>query len=203
MTQVLKSTQSWHIQNNTTAETILHWLYTGSNPTVADLQGLAADVQAAAVVEFKPLMATQNAVGLVTLLDLNSNTGNEGSGGSVTAGTLATLENPASTCVVMNHAIAPRYRGGKPRSYCPFGTANQLNTSGTWTAAHVTNCNTAWANFISSVLTSTVGGIEITEFVSVSYYKDKALRVTPAINPISQSLARTRVGTQRRRNKTA
>jgi hypothetical protein len=200
---VIKYSQSWHIQGNLTAETILHFSYTGGPPSTSACQALAADIQAAAVTNLKASMSTVIQLGLGTVLDLNSSSGAEGQGGSVTSGTLATLSNPASTCVVMNHQIARRYRGGKPRSYLPFGTASQVNTLGTWTPAFVTSTTTAWENFITTAIAAASGGTTLAEFVNVSYHSNKAVRPTPVVDPIVASLARQRIGTQRRRNKTA
>lgn len=148
-------------------------------------------------------MGTNNKIGLGTVLDLASSTGASGQGGITTGGTLATLAVPASTCVVVNHQIARRYRGGKPRTYCPFGTANEMNSEGTWTAAFTGNVSTSFASFLTTALAASSGGVTLTHFVNVSYYHNGALRGTPAVDNIVQSLARQAIGTQRRRNKGA
>jgi len=200
---VIKYTQSWNIQNNLSAETILHFQYTGGPPATADCQAIAAVIQASMVTNLKARMGNLNKIGLGTVLDLASSSGAQGQGGSTQTGTLTTLANPASTCLVMNHTIARRYRGGKPRSYCPFGTANELNTEGTWTSAFSGGCATNWASFITTALTASSGGTSLTHFVNVSYFHAGALRTSPVVDQVVLSLARARVGTQRRRNKTA
>lgn len=193
----------WVLDLNTTAESILYFNYSGGPPSTANCQGLAAGVQAAAVVRFKPLLQAVNKIGLVTFQDIASSSGNEGQGGSTTGGTRTGNSNPASTCIVMNHSIAQRYRGGKPRTYAPFGVDADQNTTGTWTSAFVGTCNTAWANFITDCLAVSSGPNSLTQYIAVSYYHDDALRATPVQYPITQTLGRTRIGTQRRRLRTA
>jgi hypothetical protein len=200
---VIKYTQSWILQGNLRAESILHFLYAGGPPATADCQAIAAAIQASAVTNFKGRMGSNNKVGLGTVLDIASNTGAQGQGGITTSGTLATLSNPASTCVVVNHQIARRYRGGKPRTYCPFGTANELNSEGTWTAAFTGNVSTSFSTFLTTALAASSGGVTLTHFVNVSYFHAGALRGTPVVDNIVASLARQPIGTQRRRNKGA
>lgn len=200
---VIKASLNWQIQGNHTAESILHFVYAGGPPSSSVCSALAADIQAAAVSNLKALLPIGTLLGQCTVLDLASATGAQGVGGTATAGTRSGQPLVASTCVVMNHSIARRYRGGKPRSYCPFGIATDPQTAGTWQAGFLTTVNTAWSTFITTALAAASGGVTLTEFASVSYYHAKVLRTTPVVDPITQSLARTRIGTQRRRNKTA
>lgn len=199
----LKVTQGWQIGNNLKAESILHFAYTGSSPDSSACVALAADINAAAATEFKGLMVETNAVGLTTVLDINSDSGAAGTGGEVTPGTLDVEPYPASTAIVINHAIARRYRGGKPRTYAPFGSSNNLLTAGTFNTTFTGDVTTAWASFITSCLAASSGGCDISTYISVSYFADKVLRETPHVDTITSSLARQAVGTQRRRNKNA
>lgn len=203
VTDTIKVSLSWILDQNLTAESILHFLYTGGHPSTSDCQGIAATIQAGAVTQFKPLMHPVNKVGLVTVLDIDSNTGSEGTAGTTTAGTKTGNSNPASAAVVMNHSIARRYRGGKPRSYAPFGTDVDQNTTGTWTTTLVGNANTAWSNFITDCLAATSGSTVVAQYISVSYFSGGSQRVTPVKDPIVQTLGRIRIGSQRRRLKTA
>jgi hypothetical protein len=200
---VLKYSQIWELDNNDNAESILHFQYSGSAPSTSDCSALAATFQAAAVTNLKSLLHTINALGIATVLDLGSSTGASGSGGSITSGTLTGTQLPASTCVVMNHHIARRYRGGKPRTYAPFGSSSSTATTGSWGTGFLNNCNSDWSAFITSCKAASSGATTVTNFVNVSYYNNKTLRVTPQVDTISASIARTRMGTQRRRNRTA
>jgi hypothetical protein len=199
----LKVSLGWQLDLNQTAESILHFQYSGGPPSAADCAAIAGAIQGSAVLDLKSLLQVENKVGIVTVLDIGSTTGAEGSGGTATAGTLAGAAMPASISVVMQHAIARRYRGGKPRSYAPFGDATKINSTGTWTSAFLALCVSGWASFITSALTATSGSTVLTQYGSVSYYTAKALRTTPHWDPILATTARTRIGSQRRRLKTA
>lgn len=199
----LKCSLGWGIGGNSTAETILHFTYSGGTPSASDCAGFAADFQAAAVTNLKALITVDGSIRPCTVQDLNTSSGFSGIGGSTTAGTRTGGALSGGTCVVMNHAIARRYRGGKPRSYCPFGTTAELQSLGTWTSSFLTTVNSDWSAFITACKAATVSGITITNFVNVSYHNNKALRPTPVIDPILASSPRLRLGSQRRRLKTA
>lgn len=199
----LKYTQQWVCGVNSKPESIFHFTYTGGTPTASNLAGLAADIQAAAVTEFKPWLHTSYKVGVGTALDIASNTGASGVGGSATAGTMTGQPLPCSNAVVINHAIARRYRGGKPRTYLPPPDNTEMQTVGQWTSAFQTSIGSAFASFITTALASTVGGISLTAYGAVSYYTGGALRTTPVFEAITASSARTAIGSQRRRLKGA
>lgn len=200
---VVKATFDWHVGSNVGAQNILHFQYSGGHPSASDCSSLAATFQAALVSELKGYLHTSNSIGQCTVQDIDSNTGAEGFGGTVTAGTLSGSYLGASICAVMNHSIARRYRGGKPRSYLPLGSSSEAATAGTWVGGMVTSVSADFEDFITSCLAATAGTTDITHFVSVSYYFNKALRTTPVVDVISQSALRTRMGSQRRRLKTA
>lgn len=199
----LKYTQNWQIGNNLKAASIFHFLYSGGPPNAAACAGLAATFQAAMVTTFKAQMPGTTSIGQATVLDLASTSGAQGAGGTVTAGTRAGTEFPANVAMVVNHTIARRYRGGKPRTYLPTGVATDNLTAGLWTSGIVTGLTTDYATFITDCLAATSGGVSITEYVNVSYYLNNALRATPVVDVITASQCRTRIGSQRRRLKTA
>lgn len=199
----LKYTQTWQIGNNLKAASIFHLLYSGGPPNAAACAGLAAIFQAAMVTNFKGLFPGTSSIGVGTVLDISSTSGAQGVGGTVTAGTRAGAEFPANVAFVVNHSIARRYRGGKPRTYIPLGVATDNSTSGLWAPLMVTNVNSAYATVITDFLAATSGGVSITSYVNVSYYLNGALRTTPVVDTITASAGRQRIGSQRRRLKTA
>jgi hypothetical protein len=200
---VIKAQLGWVLDLNDSAMAVLHFRYTGGPPAAPDCAAIAADIQAAAITNFRGQMVNLNKVGECRVVDIASNTGHEGVGGTASAGTKAGNPNPASTCLVMNHHIARRYRGGKPRTYLPVGVNADLNSTGTWLGAFQTTMTTAWSNFITTCLAASSGGTSLTDFVSVSYYGPSGVRPSPVVDVVFQSTARQRLGTQRRRNATA
>lgn len=203
VTDVLKYTQDWTVGANAKAESILHFKYSGGPPAAADCIALAGDFQSAMATEMHPLFGDNAWIGLATVLDLNSDTGAEGTSGTATQGTRDGSAVGAQVALVVNHQIARRYRGGKPRTYLPACVASDYSTTGTWASGILSAMNDAFASVIGSCLAATSGSTTITQYGSVSYYLNKVLRGTPEWDPITASLARTRVGTQRRRAKTA
>lgn len=203
VTDVIKASLNWQLDDNLTAESILHFQYSGGAPSSSDCSALGADIQASAVTNLKALLSTVNKIGPCVVLDLGSSTGAQGLGGTATAGTRSGNGNPASTSVVMGHHIARRYRGGKPRTYLPILNSADLASTGTWQSSVLTTVGTDWAAFITTALAATSGSTTLTNFVNVSYFHGGTLRTTPVVDTISASTPRPRIGTQRRRNKTA
>jgi hypothetical protein len=199
----IKYQQSWHIDFNLSAEAVLHFSISGGPPNASQAAALAASYQAAAVSDFKALMNPSSAVGLGTVTDISSDTGVQATAGEVTAGTRSGTPNAAAVSLVANHQISRRYRGGKPRTYCPWGNAEDLESMGTWTPTFLTNSATAWSSFITTCLSASSGGVATVDFVCVSYFLNKEPRSTPLMETINLTTSRTRVGSQRKRNKTA
>lgn len=200
----IKAQQNWHVGNNLRAENVLHFQVSGGPPSATVCAALAADIQAAFVTAWKTLTHPSVSIGPCTVTDISSLTGAQGTGGATTDGTLASShELSASACLVINHQIARRYRGGKPRSYLPVYASEELATPGTWSATNVSGGTTAWSSMMTSILAATSGGVAITAFVCVSYYAGHSLRGTPLVETVQASFARQQVGSQRRRLKGA
>jgi len=200
------------------AETILHWGYSGSAPSAAGLVTLAGLWQAQQAAQLKFLLNNNCQMTGTTLLDLSSSSGHQGASGTVTTGTLAGTETPASLCVVVQHQIARRYRGGKPRTYFPFGDGSKTNGADFWAAAFVTLVGTNFGNAVSAFTGAVGGGATITGLVSVSYYQGFTVVTSPTTGrsrnvpklrsggPVTDTIVanvvNSKYGTQRRRLKT-
>lgn len=199
----IKVQLGWYIDNNDRVENVLHFLVSGGPPSSGTCAALAADIQAAQITEFKASTHTSNGIMPCTVTDISSGSGLQGVGGTATGGSLSGSYNGASVAMVINHHIARRYRGGKPRSYLPLGNQGALSTPGQWISSYVTTQTTNWANFITTCLASSSGGVSISAFVSVSYFHSGSVRVTPVVDTVLQSTARQQIGSQRRRIKGA
>lgn len=203
MANTIKANLGWYINNNANVENVLHFTVGGGPPSASQCAALAADFQAAQLTYLKPLVNTENGCEPCTVTDISSSSGAQGVGGTQTGGSESGSFNSAQTCVCVNHHIAQRYRGGKPRSYLPLGNQGALLTPGQWSSTFLTAVNTAWADFITNCLAATTGGVSVTAFVAVSYYHAKAVRATPVTYPVVNSTARQTVSSQRRRIKGA
>jgi hypothetical protein len=150
----------------------------------------------------------------VNVLDLATSTGAEGQVSNTFAGTRAGTENFANVCVNIAGQIARRYRGGKPRSFPPFGVQADLASPKAWTTTLQTAVNTSWANFITAVSALTQGTTVVGHQLNVSYYQGYGtavthpsgrvtqplkLRTTPVTDQIVTNTMSIRPGSQRRR----
>lgn len=210
----LKVTLVWGLASGIAPETILHFGYTGGPPSTSDCVALAASIQAAAAANIKTVLHTSQQLTTVNVLDLSSATGAEGQVSNTFVGTRAGTENFANVCVNIAGQIARRYRGGKPRSFPPFGVQGDLASPKAWTTALQTAVNTNWANFITAVAALTQGTTVLTHQINISYYQGYGtavthpsgrvtqplkLRTTPVVDQIVSNQMSIRPGSQRKR----
>lgn len=211
---------NWTIEGDPLAVTRNFLEYSGGPPVDSDLNALCAAAQAAAQAQFQAITFTGISLVNLTALDLASATPAVGEDSTSFAGTRVGPANPPGACMVVHYPISRRYRGGKPRGYWPFGVAGDLETTGLWKAAFVTNCQNSVRAFYEALVGQTYGSITIVHHVNVSYYsgftnvpygnptkyrRTPTLRTNPVLDTITlgSELANLVVGSQRRRNRAA
>jgi hypothetical protein len=158
------------------------WVWAGTTPTVGNLNTMAAACAAAYDANLTSLLSTDITLTETTLVALDSLSAAAGSSSASYSGSVGGGVLPAGTCFLVNYQIARRYRGGKPRSYWPFGVADKLNDPQHWTGAWVTDVSTQiglWATAIEGVA---AGGTTISGQCNVSYYAGFA----PVQNPVTK-----------------
>jgi hypothetical protein len=120
--------------------------------------------------------------------------------------------------VNLGFKVAQYYRGGKPRIMLPLGIQTDLSDAATWTSGFVAAVDSGFAAFITAMLGTAVSSITLGEHVAISYYHgvDKnqppagrwrgpgykyppLIRGTPAQYAITGYLAKTKLGSVRRR----
>jgi hypothetical protein len=187
--------------------------YTSGAPSSADLTTLAGDISAAWGTHIASLVSTAESLHGVTIVDLSSDVGNEGIWTGTVAGTRSGGFIPSSACAVVNHTIARRYRGGRPRTYLRCGTQTDLNGSNQWETTFTTAVLTGWQAFVAEVLAATAGSIVLADIINISFYKGFTVfttpsgrarniptpRETPLLDSIVNSTVAIKVGSQRRR----
>jgi hypothetical protein len=187
--------------------------YSGGTPTAADLTTLASDVEAAWVAHLASVTKSTEALVSVTCTDLSSDTGNEGIWTGTSDGSLAGNELPANACALVNHQIARRYRGGRPRTYLRCGVAAALQTPNEWTATFQGQVLAGWQAFIAQILALTGFGFTLLDDVNVSWFSGNRVfmtpsgrarnipvpRDTPLVDNITNSSVPIKVSSQRRR----
>jgi hypothetical protein len=163
-----------------------------------ELANMAAAVRAAWVVNVTPLQDADLTLNEVTVIDLSSNTGQEGSSPGSTAGTAAGTSIGANSAVCWSWKIPLRYRGGHPRTYIAGVNTNHLASPNTLLAATVTshtNAATAIKNAVNGVL---VGGANAA-LVCPHYVRGGIRLSSPDYSWITGVTVDTRLDSQRRR----
>jgi hypothetical protein len=149
----------------------LFFTYSGGPPTVGNLNTMATDLSTLFGTDLAGLMSEDFHLIGIQIIDLSSSMAAEGSWSGSIAGANAAHDMPLDIALLQNFTIARRYRGGKCRTYWPFGTPGNLNADDvTWTAAFLATAATAWTNFYNGVQALTGIGITSLTHVNVSYY---------------------------------
>lgn len=192
----------------------LYWRYSGGPPSGADATSLANQIYAGAAAEFAPLLETTKTLIGVRFTDLSSASGADATHAANTPGTRSGNRLPASTCTLAVHIIGRRYRGGKPRTYWPFGTDSDLATAQAWTTGFSSALGGAWLGFFTAMNGYTAGSTALTAEVAVSYYHGftvvtnpitgraknvSTLRAAPVVDTVTTTLWPTKLASQRRR----
>lgn len=187
--------------------------YTGGPPNTTDLNTLASDVASGWSTNFASLVQNLESLHGVIIEDLSSPTGAVGTWTGTEAGSSTGNQLPASACVLVNHQVNRKYRGGKPRTYMRGGSTNNLLGTNEWQTAFQTSFLAAWRAFVSGILATASLSITLTNVVNVSYYEGftvyttpggrarnvPTLRTKPVVDVITNSSVQAKIGSQRRR----
>jgi hypothetical protein len=158
-----------------------HFGYTGTAPSNSTCDAIAAAVLAGAVTNFLPVMSDDVQLTGVTVQDLTSATAGAGESLGAHTGTRSGGPLPAAACVLINQPIARRYRGGKPRTYWPFGAAGDVASTQDWVSGSLTDFTAAIQLQLDVILAIVESGTTISDWVSISYYEG----FTAVLNPIT------------------
>jgi hypothetical protein len=170
----------------------------GSAWSGTECANMATAVRSAWVTNVIPLQASSLTLTDVQVVDLTSDTGNEGTASGTTNGTAVGTALSSNVAITWSWKIGRRYRGGHPRTYiagCPQSAQTTPNTILASAITAHTNAATAIKNAITGV---TVGG-NLAEFVVLHYYRDKTLLDPPDYSYITSVSVDSRLDSQRRR----
>ncbi len=209
---VIKASLEWSISSDVNAQTGLFFEYSGSPPNNAACSAFAGDVYAAFAANNGDWDHDTSLIGC-EVIDLSSVSGGVGIHSGSVPGSLSSPISGSSS-VLANYLIARRYRGGRPRSYFPFGDASVVGNRQTWEATFITGVTSHLAGAFAAVIGSTSGGTTINNHVNVSYYDGftvvtspttgrarnvPRLRTTPLVDTIVGFNVSTSIANQRRR----
>jgi hypothetical protein len=161
----------------------LHWRYTGGPPSGADCAAIATAINAAAEGHLVPLFSSAVTYSGSTVTDVGTVDGAVGDAVAAVIGTLAGEGLNTAQCALINHKIARHYRGGRPRSYTPFGSHSSWLSGSTWEPQFQTLVNGGWAAFVAAVSAITEGTTILGAFCSVSYYSGPNTSIPPWRGP--------------------
>jgi hypothetical protein len=181
MPNVIRVTYAFTVGEDVNAQVRQFYAYTGSAPTSAQLVTTATDVRGPVYDLFATLMDADTSATTLTIEDLSSDLGAVGVATGTTVGSRAGGELGADTAALVNYVIGRHYRGGKPRSYWPFGTSTDLASRGLWSSDFVGTMDTSMSTIQSEWAGAGVGGFTVGGQVNVSYYQG----FTPVVNPIT------------------
>lgn len=173
------------------------------NPSSSDLVTLANGALAHWGARFSAFMnnAAKYFQCVATLIDGTETQGV--STGAAVPGLLNETPMVASASPCVSWHISAAYRGGHPRSYLPF-TDTAIMDNGTLSTNKINpvqaaNIAAAASNFLVDMNGVLIGG-SVTNIGTVSYYRNKVLRVTPVFYPYGTAVrCNTRIASQRRR----
>jgi hypothetical protein len=211
----LKCTIGFSLPGDANAIVRTYETYTGTPPTPTQASAFAQSVGAAFGTRFAAYMAIGTSQTSVTVEDLNTNSGAVGFDVTAHAGTRNGGVLAPGTALMIQHIIARRYRGGKPKMFLPFGVSTDITAGGLWSSAIVTPAGTAIINFYADLAAAGWTGAGTITHTNVSYYQGftvvtnpithrsrnvPTLRGTPLIDTVINYSVEQGIASQRRRN---
>jgi hypothetical protein len=181
-----------------TFNNIFHLQYSGSAPTVANLNAVCTSVLTAWQTNFKSLAPDAVVLSGADAQDLTNAAAATGAATDTTAGTRSGTAMPNSIAACITWKINNRYRGGHPRTYLPAGVIADITGGNRWTDGFITSANTAATAFLTAMNAISVGGSTY-KLVCLSYTRNKIALTTPVPYTIQSGLVDHRPDTQRRR----
>jgi hypothetical protein len=209
---VLKVSLLWSISSDVDARTGLFFSYSGSAPNNAACSAFATAAFNAFGAFGEDWDSDTSLIG-TEVIDLSSHSGGVGLHSGTVVGNLTHPISGASS-VLVNYQIARRYRGGRPRSYLPWGDQTVIGNRQTWGGTFVAAVTTHVGDAFAGIIGQTSGGTTISQHVNVSYYEGFTvetnpgtgrarnvpnLRSSPLVDTIVGYSISTRIANQRRR----
>ena len=212
--KVVKTALVWSDGINTDIVTRFYIEYSGTGGSPADLDVFATSVKGFWGDDLAGATHEDYNLIRVECTDLTTPTSAIGLWAGSVPGTATGVPVPADAAVVLSYTVARRYRGGHPRGYWLLGIGVDLADPQHWTSDFIAAQQEAFDAFFTSVLGAGWSGAGTLAHVNVSYFKGFTVvtspisgrarnvptpRATPVVDPVVATVARLRIGTQRRR----
>jgi len=177
---------------------IFHLQYTGTAPSVAQLDSLSSSMLSAWSTNFLPLVNAGVTVTGCVSTDLTNATAAQGSASGTGAGTRAGTALSNAQSAVISWKVNMRWRGGHPRTYLPATVSSDIVSGRLFTDTYVTALTTAAATFRTAVNALTSGATTY-KLVTLRRIIDKVEQNPPLILTINSALVDHRIDSQRDR----
>lgn len=190
---VLSVEYHFEISEDSNALVRTYYAYSGPVPTATDLLAIVVGVRGTIAAYFVNAMDGDTRFTEIVCRDLSGPLGAAVAAGGTDVGSRAGGPLGAGTAVLVNYKIGRHYRGGKPRSYFPFGADTDLDDRQTWTSGFLSFMGTTISDVQAAWFGATSGGTTVGLQVAVSYYSG----FTPVTNVITgrtRDVARVRTG---------
>jgi hypothetical protein len=168
---MLKCKLEWAIGEDNSALNGLYIAWANTTPSSTALDSLASQINTCIEHHMASFHLPEIQLLGVNLLDLSSDEGAEGHAAGYGSGTGGGPFLGANTCTLVNYGLNVHYRGGKPRSYFPFGSGENLLNPQTWKPEYVSKCSEAWYDTLVELNGLAASGTTLTGLRCVSYYK--------------------------------
>ena len=212
--KVVKVALVWSDGINTDIVTRFYLRYSGAAPAPADLDAFGGAVHTAWTSNLAGATHEDYNLIRVECTDLTTPTSAIGLWAGSEAGTATGVPVPADAAVVLSYTVARRYRGGHPRGYWLLGIGVDLADPQHWTSDFIAAQQDAFNAFFTNVIADAWSGAGAVDHVNVSYFKGFTVvtspitgrarnvptpRGAPVVDSVVATVARLRIGTQRRR----
>lgn len=186
---------------------VLHFHYSGSAPSGATLNTVAAHIGGSWDTHMVPECPSPTVQNIVEVIDLTSPTSASGFDFTSRPGTRGDDEIPANSAALAVYPVSRRYRGGHPRTYLLVGGNADFLDMAHWSTAFTAEVQSHWHDFLAGVIGFSTGGMTVDSLVNVSYYSKEEnpvkpyRRATPVVDvlDISTMFVEQQIASQRRR----
>lgn len=204
----------WVLSEGVKAVTRWFQRLSGGPLTSGQATDMAGQTAANINTDLNALFLSDTVLTQVTCTDLTSPSAGQGVWTGSYAGSDSGIPMGAGVAIIVSEHFARRYRGGHPRRYLPSPAAAHMADQQSWTSGFLTAVGTHWGDFVTAQELVASGGIDLGNFVNVSYYHGftnvtypsgrvrpvPTLRATPVVDDITAFTVNPKAGSQRRRN---
>lgn len=175
---VIKVEFGFTVGTDLSAVVIQHVGYSGGPPSADVLNTMCGDCRTSIHTQMAEVMNSAVTLVSIKMTDIASDTGNVGEETETVGGGLGSDLLSGGTACLVSFPIGRRYRGGKPRSYWPFGDSGSLLDPQHWTDDFVGAVDAFTGALQGFYEGETVGGTTLTQQVAVSYYEPPNIVIT-------------------------